>query len=88
MHSGSGKSGTRHLLRIGFQGGMVQLDTANRDSLFIEDIVEKWCKKMGKMRIAQLFQKMYVNLSTAKRQRNMPTVQECYESIIVDENGK
>ena len=67
---------------------MVVIDTTSRDSIFIEETVQKWCKKMGKMRLALLFQKMYKQLSTAKRPRSLKSVQEYSDGINLDENGE
>ena len=67
---------------------MVVIDTTSRDSIFIEETVQKWCKKMGKMRLALLFQKMYKQLSTAKRPRSLKSVQEYSDGIKLDEMGK
>ena len=66
---------------------MVEINFKNPKSLWIESVVLKWSKKLGRLRIAKLFQKMYVMHCTDKRKRSLPDIQDLVATIDLDENG-
>ena len=67
---------------------MVVIDTQKRDSGFIEDILRRWCSKLGRERLARLYIQMSLDLSNDARQRSVPSFNKAVESIQLDENNE
>jgi aspartyl aminopeptidase len=66
---------------------MVEFNTKDRDSAFIEVVVQRWCKKIGRARLARLLCNMSVVLSRDAKKRVEPDFQKTFDSIEVDENN-
>ena len=67
---------------------MVVIDSQKRDSGFIEDILRRWCSKLGRERLARLYIQMSLDLSNDARQRSVPSLNKAAESIQLDENNE
>ena len=66
---------------------MVEINTKSRESIFIEIVIQQWCRKVGRQRVAKLICNMSLKLSRDERKRSGKEFQSTYESIQVDENN-
>ena len=65
---------------------MVVIDTTSRYSIFIEETVQKWCKKMGKMRLALLLTAK-VRTHSLPGQNNVVTSSFYCEILVIKRNN-
>ena len=55
------------------------------DSLFIVVVVQQWCVKLGRARLAHLICNMSLALNRDSKKRSVPNFQKSFDSIEVDE---
>ena len=66
---------------------MVEINTKATESLFIEVVIQRWCTKLGRARLARVICSMSAALSHDQKKRNVPNFQKWFDSIEVDENN-
>ena len=66
---------------------MVEINTKATESLFIEVVIQQWCTKLGRARLARVICSMSAALSHDQKKRNVPNFQKWFDSIEVDENN-
>ena len=57
------------------------------DSLFIVVVVQQWCVKLGRARLARLICDMSLALNRDSKKTSVPNFQKSFDSIEVDENN-
>ena len=66
---------------------MVEISTKANGLAFIEVVVQQWCAKLGKARLARLICTMSLALNRDSKKRSVPDFQKSFDSIEVDENN-